>query len=331
VPKRKRPSPEQRDRLLKNNAHRCCVCKRGSVGLHLHHIDGDSSNTVDKNLAVLCVQDHDLHHRPTAYNSTKHTELSEQIIRDLKNSWESFVTEAKQNSPKIIATINAYGSHEQIHAVRLVMQWSDERIGYERVFHLLEGNYEYWAEEIFSEVQEFGDNITIALIDEPLPVEHCPCCGRGFSRTINQGIGLKITSPNWSIDSNCSIYINPNQPSLALLIHLDEELIYKSNLHLCQGKYLHYSGDYYDESIKTKNRPSVRTQATAIIQNVINVWEPSKLFIGTGDHDNPQIIPDLDLPRCWERRNHPFHSPFQRTLADSLGIHSQVDQNEADR
>lgn len=302
MPKRKSPSAEQRDRLLAKNAHRCCVCKRGGVGLHLHHIDEDPSNTVDENLAVLCVQDHDLHHRPTAYDLVKHTELGETRIRDFKNSWESFVAEAKQDDPKIVATVSAYGSYEYIHATQLVMQWFDEKIEYERVFHLLEGDYEYWAEEILSEVHEFGANIKIAFIDEPLPVDHCPCCGKGFSRTIKKGIALKMTSPNWSTGSTCSIYINPNQPSLALVVSLGDELVYQGNLHLCRGKYLHFSGDYYDESIKVKKRLSVRTQATRIIQKVINDWEPSKLFIGTGEHENPYLINDFNLPCCWENR-----------------------------
>jgi hypothetical protein len=77
-------------------------------------------------------------------------------------------------------------------------------------------------------------------------------------------------------------------------------LVYQGSLHLCRGKYLHYSGDYYDESVKVKRRPSARTQATAIIQKVIDAWEPSKLFIGTGDHENPHPIHNFNLPRCWE-------------------------------
>jgi len=302
LPKRKSPSAEQRERLLVKNSHRCCVCKRSGVGLHLHHIDEDPSNTVDENLAVLCVQDHDLHHRPTAYDLVKHTELGEQRIRDFKNSWESFVAEAKRDNPKIVATISAYGSYDHIHAAQLVMQWFDERMEYERVFHLLEGDYKYWLEEIFSEIHEFGANIKIAFINEPLPVEHCPCCGKGFSRTIKKGIALKIASPNWSADSVCSVYINPNQPSLALVIALENELIYQASLHLCRGKYLHYSGEYYDDSIKVRKKPSVRTQATMIIQKVINDWEPSKLFIGTGEHEKPYLINDFQLPRCWENR-----------------------------
>ncbi|MDZ8226608.1 HNH endonuclease signature motif containing protein [Nostoc sp. ChiVER01] len=300
--KRKYPSKEQRERLLTKNLYRCCVCKREGIGLHLHHIDEDSSNTVDENLAVLCVQDHDLHHRPDAYNHVRHIELGSEKIKKFKTSWESFITEARQDKPKILATVSVYGNYEHIHAAQLVMQWFDENIEYERVFHLLEGDYEYWVEEIMREVDNFGKNIKIAIINEPLPVEHCPCCGKGFSRTVKEGIAIQMTDPNWSTDSNCSIYINPNQPSLALLISFRDKVIYQSNLHLCQGKYLHYSGDFYDERIELKKRSSVRTQATKIMQKVVDNWQPSKIFIGTGDHDEPLLINGFELPLCWEKR-----------------------------
>lgn len=302
MPKRKHPSIGQRERLLMKNLYKCCVCKRGGVGLHLHHIDEDSSNTVDENLAVLCVQDHDLHHRPDAYDRVKHTELSGERIKEFKSSWESFVTEARQDQPKIMATVSAYGNYEHIHAAQLVMQWFDEKIEYERIFHLLEGDYEYWAEEIIREVHDFGKNIKVAIINEPLPVERCPCCGKGFSRTVKEGIAIKMTDPNWSTDSTCSIYINPNQPSLALIIYFRDEAIYKSNLHLCQGKYLHYSGDFYNERFEVKKLSSVRTQVTKIMQKVIDDWQPSKIFIGTGDYDEPLLINGFELPLCWEKR-----------------------------
>ena len=99
------PKAEQRDRVLNTNAKRCCVCKCSGVGLHLHHIDRDSSNTVDENLAVLCVEDHDRHHRPGAYTPTvNHLELSPDEIRRHKTSWEAFVSETRKPFPKVIAT-----------------------------------------------------------------------------------------------------------------------------------------------------------------------------------------------------------------------------------
>jgi hypothetical protein len=134
---RANPTSTQKERLLQANAFRCCVCKRRSVGVHLHHIDGNSSNTVDENLAVLCVEDHDRHHRPDEYESrANHLELDANEILRLKNSWEAFVVEANRPDPRVIATLSAYGTEEVIHSLQLVMQWPDERIEYKRSFHL---------------------------------------------------------------------------------------------------------------------------------------------------------------------------------------------------
>lgn len=116
---RKNPAPPQKDRLLQANAFQCCVCKRRSVGFHLHHIDGNSSNTVDENLAVLCVEDHDRHHRPNEYESrANHLELDAKEILRLKNSWEAFVAEAKRPDPRVIAALSAFGTMELIHSLQ---------------------------------------------------------------------------------------------------------------------------------------------------------------------------------------------------------------------
>lgn len=117
------PLSSQKDRLLEANAYHCCVCKRTNVGFHLHHIDEDHSNTIDSNLAVLCVEDHDRHHRPAKYQvRAKHTELGAKEILRLKTSWELFVAEAKSPAPRVIATLSAYGSKDLIHSLQLVMQ-----------------------------------------------------------------------------------------------------------------------------------------------------------------------------------------------------------------
>jgi hypothetical protein len=174
------PNDTQRKRLLDANANRCCVCKRYGVGLHLHHIDNDSSHTVDENLAVLCVEDHDRHHRANAYQPTvSHLELSPEEIKKYKQSWEAFVHETRQPFPKVIATLSAYGSYELIHSVQLIMQWGDERIEYKRSYHLLEGNLDKMTDAVMEELKDFGSGVKILLVNEPLPVEHCPCCGSG--------------------------------------------------------------------------------------------------------------------------------------------------------
>src|SRR5262245_17629449 len=127
------PTPPQRRRLLETNARRCCVCKREGLGLNLHHIDGNSSRTSDENLAVLCVEDHDRHHRPHGYGSqARHLDLSVSKIRAYKHPWEAFVSEARKVSPQVVAVLSVYGTLKLIHSAQLVMQWPDGRIEYQR-------------------------------------------------------------------------------------------------------------------------------------------------------------------------------------------------------
>jgi hypothetical protein len=299
---RVRPSTKQRSRLILANAGRCCVCKRKGVGPHLHHIDGDNSNTVDDNLAVLCVEDHDYHHRPAEYVKARHTELGENQLREYKKLWESFVIEARKESPQVIAVVNVFGDLDHIHAAKIIFQWTNEKIEFERTFHLLEGNFDYWTDEMLNEVQSIGENIKLTMINEPLPVEYCPCCGTGFSNTIKEALVLKATDPNWSTHSILSIYINPDNPSLAISLGLPDKHLYSGTLHLCQGSYLHYSCDYYDERVKVRRKPSVRTQATQLVQKIVSEFEPAHIFIGTGDHDKPNLINDFKLPKVWESR-----------------------------
>jgi hypothetical protein len=174
----------------------------------------------------------------------------------------------------------------------------------------LEGDFGYWTDEMIAEVQSIGKNIKLTLINEPLPIEYCPCCGSAYSNTVKEGFVLKATDPNWHTQSLMSIYINPVNPSLAISIGLPEKQIFSAHLHVCQGTHLHLTSDYYDERIKVKKIPSVRTQAIRICEKIIADWEPANLLIGTGDHDNPEIIDNFLLPKIWEKRN--FNKKMQR-------------------
>lgn len=295
------PTAPQKGRLLQANAFRCCVCKRPSVGFHFHHIDGNSSNTVDKNLAVLCVEDHDRHHRPDEYQSgARHLELDAGEILRLKDSWEAFVVEANRPEPTVIATLSAYGTEKLIHSLQLVMQWPDERIEYKRSFHLLDGDFDRLTEEIFEELAGIAPKVKLALINEPLPVEHCPSCRTAFSRTVKPPVVTRLTDPAWATESSCGIYINPDQPSLAITLSFREEQILSGSLHLCKRKFLHYSSEGIDERGPISSKPSIRAQATRIVNQVLREWTPSKVFIATGDPDEPEIINTLALPKCWE-------------------------------
>ena len=126
------------------------MCKRVGIGLNLHHIDGDSANTVDANLAVLCVEDHDRHHRPGRYTTkSNHLDLSVQELLQLKTSWESFIRESQSANPTVLATLSAFGTEELIHSLQLVLQWPDERIEYKKSFHLLDGNLDLLTDLFF--------------------------------------------------------------------------------------------------------------------------------------------------------------------------------------
>lgn len=297
---RKNPSTSQKHQLLKANAFRCCVCKRSSIGFNFHHIDGDSSNTTDQNLAVLCVEDHDEHHRPGEYKARQnHLELDAKEILRLKKSWEAFVAEAKKPNPCVIATLSCFGIEELIHSLQLVLQWPNERIEYKRSFHLLDGDLDRLTNEVFKELASIGPAIKMAVIDKPLAVEHCPCCGGGFSRTMKPAFIARLNDPAWSTESSCGIYINPTRPSLALTLSLRGQQLFCGSLHLCQGRFLHYHSEGIDEQIPIKQKPSVRTQATQIVKDILVVWEPAKIFIGTGNPDTPQIISNLKLPKGW--------------------------------
>jgi hypothetical protein len=300
---RANPTATQKKRLVQANAFRCCVCKRRSIGFHLHHIDGNSSNTVDENLAVLCVEDHDRHHRPDEYGSrANHLELDAKEIMRLKNSWEAFVVEASRPDPRVIATLSAYGTEELIHSLQLVMQWPDERIEYKRSFYLLDGDLDRLTDEVFDELAGIGPKVKLALINQPLPVEHCPSCRSAFSRTSKAPAVTRLTDPAWATESACAIYINPDQPSLAIVLSFREQQILSGSLHLCQRRFLDYASEGISERVPIKSKPSIRAQATCIVNQVLREWTPSKVFIGTGDPDEPEIINTLELPKCWEVR-----------------------------
>ncbi len=288
---------------MKANAHRCCVCKRQGVGLHFHHIDENSSNTVDENLAVLCVEDHDRHHRPGTYGfQVSHLELGPEQIRQHKQSWEAFVIEAQQSNPRVVATLAAYGTVELIHSLQLIMQWPDERIEYRRSYHLLDGTLDKLADAVLEDVQQIGRNMRLLVVNEPLPVEHCPCCGAGVGRTVKPAVVIRHTDPDWPVDSSCAIYINPEIPLITVLLSLREKQLLLASLHLCRGRFLHYHSEGIDERVAVRPTISIRAQATRIVRKFLKDWSPARVFIGTGDPDAPDLSDGVNLPAFWEAR-----------------------------
>jgi len=281
--------------------------------VNFHHIDGDNSNTTDPNLAVLCVKDHDEHHRPTEYAGLNHLKLGRRRIQQFKKSWEAFVEEARKPNPGVLAVISAYGNRAAIHSMKLVFQWANGKIEFERMYHLHHGPLEAWIDHALEEVKWLGKKVQIALINKPLPVEYCPCCNSSTSRTVDEGWARKLTAKNWAADSICSIYLNPTSASLAINISLKHKTVHQGHLHRC-GMHLHYHCQEFDERVPIQSKARVRPQATQIVQGVLKQWQPARLLVGTSDPDKPTLIRRFSIPSCWEKSTPSASSRNRRTM-----------------
>ena len=299
---RKRIASDQRRRLFQRNADRCCVCKESRVGLHLHHLDHDPSNNVDDNIAVLCVRDHDRHHRPAAYITPSHLELGARRIMERKMSWEAFVAEAKTPNPKVLAVISLYGERDFVHSGKLAMQWADGRIEYEKTYHVLASHAAQWPEEMLKEVTTIGKRIKVVFVDGLLPVTYCECCQSSTSRVLNAARATRLTDPQWNSHSICAVYVNLDEPVVTATFSLKDKLLYSWQIHRCTDTLLHCQDDETAEQVLLRRSPSVRTQVTRIVQKLLRDWAPAQTIFGSGDPANPHFIKGLKLPRLWEER-----------------------------
>jgi hypothetical protein len=280
----------------------CCVCKERGIGTNFHHIDNNPKNNDEDNIAVLCVQEHDQHHRPGQYDKTKHLELGADKIRQYKQEWEWTVNECKSDNPKVLAVVNAFGDSDIIHSVKFVVQNLDGKIIYERLYHWHLGTHDDWSDWIKDELLWLGKNVKLNQIHRPLAIDLCPCCKKSLSTTIDKCAATRITAPDWKEKSVGKIYINPNFPSLALIIFYGDEILYKAHLHKCEGRHLHLVCDNLEERTLIKKKLSIRTQATEILQEVVDAWEPGRFLIATGNPDNPTLINEFILPNIWEKK-----------------------------
>lgn len=286
-------------KLYELNANSCCVCKRTGIGLNLHHIDGDNSNTTEENLAVICVNEHDAHHRPDRYPTLNHMNLSAERLLAYKTEWEEFVKECKKDEPQVLATINTFGTYENIVAMKIIFQWLDGRIVFERSYQQLDGDVNYWTDKAIEEVLRFGKNVKIALIDEPLKIEFCPNDNVSLSRTLDEPAARKVIANDWKEKAVATVYTNPKQASLAIIIFYNNQVLMHMSMHRCGNKikYADYKG------VKSaKVRPlKVRKQVNAYVEQLLEKWEIENVFYGTGNPDKPKITKGCVLPFCWEK------------------------------
>ena len=298
-PKRKKIPPQVKETLLNMNAGVCCVCKSRGLGVNFHHIDENPSNNALENIAVLCVKDHDAHHRPEAY-SVNHRELGAEKIKAYKFEWEAFVLETQKENPKVLAVVNTYGSDDNVIGMRLLFQTENSKIILQRMFNPLESSWEKWTDATVEDILWLNSKIPLVYINSPLQIEYSQC-GHSLANVLDSNLAKKILAEDWDEKSLCSIYINPSQPSLALLIQYENEVLLAVTLHKC-GSSLHLSCNNFDEEITLKKRSAIRTQVTQVINKLLETWQPGLVFIGTGNQDDPDLIDDLHLPRIWEEK-----------------------------
>lgn len=292
------PTKKQSDNLYEANAYSCCVCKRTNIGLHLHHIDGNNSNTVEDNLAVLCVSDHDVHHRPQRYPN--HLELDAETIKQYKCEWEQFVLEAKKDNPKILATINVFGTEENVVGFKLIFQNTSMNIIFERQYQLLDRPIDESIDIAINEVLRLGKNIKVVLVNEPLGIEYCEKDSNSLANILDENISIMLTSEDWIDKVIAALYLNPRQASLALTIFYDDELMHTFSMHGCHGK-LHCLTEKQDYLIDIIPNLPISVLVEQIIDNELEVWQvPSnRLLMGTGEENNPNIIKNFSLPEVW--------------------------------
>ncbi len=304
MPKRKKIPPKTQKKIRIKNLAVCCVCKERGIGTNFHHIDGNPTNNDEENIALLCVQEHDQHHRPHAYDKTKHLELGAKKILEHKREWEQTVQECKSDNPKILAVVNAFGDLTNIHSVKFLLQNLNGKIIYERLYHWHYGTADDWTDWIMEEAVWLGKNVKLTIIDKPLDIEHCPCgCKNSLSNIIDKNAAIQITAGDWKEKSIGTIYINPTFPSFALTIFYGEEILYKAHLHKRQERHLHFICDKFEERIPLIKKINIKRQAADIKEKILTTWQPGQIFIGTGNPDKPTLIDKFKLPDIWEKKN----------------------------
>lgn len=71
-------------KVLAANRHTCCICREGGKHVQLHHIDGNPSNNVPQNLAVVCLD----HHSRVTGDEGLGRRFTPQEVREYKLEWE---------------------------------------------------------------------------------------------------------------------------------------------------------------------------------------------------------------------------------------------------
>jgi hypothetical protein len=296
----RKPIPiKTKEEIVRRNKGICCICRERGKGYNFHHIDENPSNNTLENIALLCVKDHDLHHRYNEYDNTNHSELTRAQIIDYKNQWEWFIEEAQKENPELIAVINIYGTEEQIHSMRFFIQDIDQNILFKRLNHI-HTTPESWIDQAINDIMVFGKNISLSVIDEPLGIEYCPCgCNSSLASVLDSNVALKCTAKDWKENSIASIYLNPKIPRITILLFYKDNIIFTGVLCKENEDTMIFESTNYFERIWIESNVDLQDQAQQIVRKVILAWEPNLVYMGTGDEDSPDLIKDFYLPEIW--------------------------------
>lgn len=79
---REKIPPKIESQILLANKHACCICQKMHV--QIHHIDGNPNNNDISNLAILCIEHHDL----ASMKGGMTKKLKPDDIRKYKIEWE---------------------------------------------------------------------------------------------------------------------------------------------------------------------------------------------------------------------------------------------------
>ena len=128
--------------------------------------------------------------------------------------------------------------------MKIIFQWSDGKIVFERSYQQLDGDLDYWTDKAIEEVLRFGKNVKIVLINEPLKIEFCPNDKVSLSRTLDKPAARRVIANDWKEKSVATVYTNPEQASLAIVIFYNNEETMCMSIHRCGNKirYTDYKG-----------------------------------------------------------------------------------------
>lgn len=299
--------------MLKKNNDVCCVCKTRGLGVNLHHLDGDRSNTVEANLAVLCVRDHDSHHRPKRYDPVRHLSLGPEEIKKCKQLWEAFVAEASKSDTKILAVINIYGEKEFISALRIAFQW-EKHVGFQEVINASDLPQNLWMEKVYDIINWLGKDISTIVIDKILPFNFCPTCvDNGKSKPtrldpkLYESITKKLTSATWDTDSSVSIYSDPDEPFLTFVVLLGTEVVNCIRIHKEGKNIVIFCSDPLSEEeihVEKFSRKDLEEVIRDIIVDLILKWEPARCAFITREGDSLALINGIALNEAWYRNDY---------------------------